>query len=383
MPQGVPGSSLISAYPLKSGIGTYSRRLFELGFHEELVMFKIVGSYSEEGFDAVIKHPVPIGGLAAFLSMYVGSRWSEYVSRRSLVHFTSPDWFHMAKYAKTSYGTVHDVCPVDHPEWFSRRYVLYFRKEMEAARRLNRLIAVSRTTSRAVREHFPDLDPVVIHNWTGPEFRPRDRNAAREALGLPLDKRIVLSVGSDIPRKNFPTVLRMMEFLPDDYVLVRLGSFAFRGSGASARSMGALAARGRVRIVQDAPRDSIPLYYNAADVLVAPSLEEGFDLPVIEAMNSGIPVIASDIEVHREVMMGLGRYVDPAADPSEWAEEVRRVVEDDGAGDRNPWSGIGDYYREERAAREYAKLYGLDRAPGGRRTPAGGSAPRMRSARPT
>jgi glycosyltransferase involved in cell wall biosynthesis len=374
---------VISAYPLNSGIGTYSRRLFELGFHGELVMFKIIGSYPEDGFDVVIKHPMDVGGLAAFLSMYAGSRWGNYVSRRSLAHFTSPDWFHLARRAGRSYGTVHDLFVLDHPEWFSRRYRFYFRREMEAARALDGLVAISRVTSRAIREHFPDLDPVIIHNWTGPEFHPRDRDAAREALGLPTDRRIVLSVGSDIPRKNLSTVLRMMEHLPEDYALVRLGSFAFGRSRASMQHAEALAARGRIITVREAPRNSIPLYYNSADVLVAPSLEEGFDLPVVEAMNSGIPVVASDIEVHREVMMGLGRYVDPAADPSEWAEAVREAVEDDKGENRNPWSGIGDYYREGRAAREYARLYGLDRAPADRPAPAGGAAPHMRSARPT
>ncbi|MGC8773392.1 MAG: glycosyltransferase family 4 protein [Conexivisphaera sp.] len=380
---GAPNSSVISAYPLNSGIGTYSRRLFELGLHGELVMFKIIGSYPEDGFDAVVKHPFNPNGIATFLSIYFGSRWGNYVARRSLVHFTSPDWFHLARYNSRSYGTVHDLFVLEHPEWYTPFYRIYFRREMEAAHRLSGLVAVSRATSRAIRERFPDLDPVTIHNWTGPEFRPRDRDAAREALGLPADRRIVLSVGSDIPRKNLPTVLRMMDFLPDDYVLVRVGSFAFGGSTALARSAGALAARGRMKVIREAPRGSVPLYYNAADVLVAPSLDEGFDLPVIEAINSGIPVVASEIEVHREVMRGMGRYVDPAADPAEWAEAVRATVEDDERGDRNPWSGIGDYYREGRAAREYARLYGLDRAPADRPAPAGGAAPRTRSARPT
>ena len=349
-PARIRGSSVVSAYPLNSGIGAYSLRLFELGFHEELAMFKIVRSYPEDGFDVVLKHPLNVAGAATFLSLYANSRWGRYASRRASIHFTSPDWFHAAKYNPRPYGTVHDVFAIEHPEWFSARYRAYFRREMEAAAGLAGLVAVSRATARSVRELFPDLDPIVIHNWTGPEFRPRDRGAAREALGLPRDRRIVLSVGSDLPRKNVEIVRRLAGGLPEEYAVVRLGAFAFSDR---TRVEGGMGSPGRIVVRKGVPRDLVPLYYNAADVLVAPSLAEGFDLPVVEAINSGIPVVASDIDVHREIMMGRGRYADPH-DPDRWIEEVQRAAEE-----RDPWSGIGDYYREGRAAEEYARLYGF------------------------
>ncbi|MGC8558405.1 MAG: glycosyltransferase [Nitrososphaeria archaeon] len=341
------GASVVSVYPPNSGVGTYARRLFNLGLYEELVMFRISGP--ELGYDRVIKYRFNPNGLMSFLSIYIKSRWSSYSSERSLIHITSPDYFHMIKFNPKTYGTVHDIFALQSRDLFYRKY---FMKEMSFAERLAGIVVPSRFTQKALEDRFPHLRTTVIHNWTGSEFHPRDMEESRKRLNLPVDKKIVLSVGSDIPRKNLTIIPQIVERLGKDFMLIRLGSFSFfnGGDGFKVREM---IETKRVAVIRDVPEELIPLYYNAANVLIAPSLEEGFDYPVIEAINSNIPVVASDIEVHREVMMNRGHFADPR-DPDEWVGEIAKAVDE-----KNPWDGFGDHYREERAIQEYLKFYGI------------------------
>ncbi|MDG6927810.1 MAG: glycosyltransferase [Nitrososphaerota archaeon] len=344
-PKKFAGSSVVSAYPLNSGIGVYSRRLFELDLFDELAMYKIINSYPEEGFMTVVKHGFNPNGMLALLSMYFGSGWGSHSAGRAMLHITSPDWFHMVKHNQNTYGTIHDIFAYTHPEWFTASYRIYFRKEMEFAEKLKGVVAVSRSTQKAISESFPNINTIVIHDWTGPEFTRRDRNEARAKLGLPTGKNILLSVGSYLPRKNLAIIPKIMKSIGDEFILVRLGSFSF-----TARHE--LKDLGKVIVRENVSNELVPLYYNAANVLLAPSIEEGFDLPVIEAINSGLPVVASDIKVHREVMIGRGHYADPHA-PDQWVDEIMKAIDE-----KDPWREVGDYYREGRALADYLRFYG-------------------------
>ena len=106
----------------------------------------------------------------------------------------------------------------------------------------------------------------------------------RVKLGLPLDKKLILSVSSDSPRKNLRMVKEVSEHLGSDFRLIRVGaplgnSITFGG-------------------IDDVALNEL---YNACDILLFPSLYEGFGLPIVEAFASGLPVVTSDIPTIREV----------------------------------------------------------------------------------
>ncbi len=106
----------------------------------------------------------------------------------------------------------------------------------------------------------------------------------RVKLGLPLDKKLILSVSSDSPRKNLPMIKEVSEHLGSDFRLIRVGtalgnSITFGG-------------------IDDVTLNEL---YNACDILLFPSLYEGFGLPIVEAFASGLPVVTSDIPTIREV----------------------------------------------------------------------------------
>ena len=85
----------------------------------------------------------------------------------------------------------------------------------------------------------------------------------------------------------------------------------------------------RVTFAGFVPDDDLALLYNAAAMLVLPSKGEGFGLPVVEAMASGLPVIASDRNSLPEVLGGAGMLFDPNSDDALAACMLRLLREPD------------------------------------------------------
>jgi glycosyltransferase involved in cell wall biosynthesis len=139
----------------------------------------------------------------------------------------------------------------------------------------------------------------------------------------------ILFVGTIEPRKNLPTLFtayeRVVTGRPDAPPLLLAG----RSVEQSAAILHALAARrtlaGRVRYlgyVSDEERDQL---YQDASILVLPSLEEGFGMTAVEAMQAGVPVIASNRGALPEVVGDAGALVDPA-DESALAAVIEHLL---------------------------------------------------------
>ncbi len=124
----------------------------------------------------------------------------------------------------------------------------------------------------------------ALYPPVGDHFKPLgNREELREKLGLPTNKILVLSVSSMHKRKNLDTVTKVMNDLGDDFALVRVG-----------RSLG------KDYSFRNVSPETINGIYNACDVMLIPSVEEGFGYPVAEALSVGLPVVASDIPVFEE-----------------------------------------------------------------------------------
>ena len=144
-------------------------------------------------------------------------------------------------------------------------------------------------------------------------FRPAtaaDRTAARERLGLPADKRVLMHFGRDWHGKGGDLYEAAATALPDDVVAVSVG--APRGVG--------------VRTIDPTPR--VEDVYAAADVFVSPSRAEGMPFAVAEALASGTPVVASDIPGQRYVCEQHGGCRLVPLDAGALAEGIERALGD-------------------------------------------------------
>jgi glycosyltransferase involved in cell wall biosynthesis len=229
--------------------------------------------------------------------------------------------------------TMHDIIPVERPEWFNARFAGWYRWLLpRLTNRVRHLIAVSQFTKDRLVERFKIRPEKVTVVWNGvdAQFRPRTRDEIEEvraALGI-RRPRYLLSLGSLEPRKNIRRLLsvwvRLKGELPEDLGLVVVGSkggsLVFRDDGVTEEPDG-------VQFTGYARQQDLPALYSGALGLVYPSLYEGFGLPPLEAMACGTPVIASNTTSLPEITGGVALLVDPL-DEDAIADAILRLVRD-------------------------------------------------------
>jgi glycosyltransferase involved in cell wall biosynthesis len=190
------------------------------------------------------------------------------------------------------------------------RYRIIQRLRLLRHARTSNFIASSKFVRFGLCQWAIRNEPAVIYPPVNPAFRILpDRAEIRTRMRLPSNKRFVLSVSSTEPRKNLTTVEAVMNALGPEFQLIRVGaplpgSISFRG----------LTVEDLVRV------------YNSADVLLFPTLMEGFGSPIAEAMASGLPVVASDIPIMREITWGAA-ILAPPMDVERLAEATRTAIE--------------------------------------------------------
>jgi glycosyltransferase involved in cell wall biosynthesis len=212
--------------------------------------------------------------------------------------------------------TVHDLSFLFFPQSFrtlNRSYLRLFTRL--SVRRARRVLAVSKSTKRDLVQHY-GLSPAkvdVVYNGVDSAFRPlpADQVAAfRRQAGLP--DRFMLFVGTLEPRKNVVRLIEAYALLPKERPpLVLVGGKGWLYDQIFAR-VEALNLSGQVHFAGYVLAEDLPLWYNAADLFVYPSLYEGFGLPALEAMACGTAVITSTASSLPEVVGEAGMMVNPA-----------------------------------------------------------------------
>jgi glycosyltransferase involved in cell wall biosynthesis len=194
--------------------------------------------------------------------------------------------------------TVYDLSFMHYPDSFPRGQYLYLRSQTaRSVAQARRVIAISESGRQDVHHFFgvPLAQIDVVYPGVGDEYRPFPSTTIqqfRQQKDLP--DRFILHVGTLQPRKNIPVLLQALARLPQsDVHLVLVGGKGWLFAEIF-RLVESLNLQERVIFTGYAPADELPLWYNAADVLVFPSLYEGFGMPIVEAMACGTPVIAAD-----------------------------------------------------------------------------------------
>jgi len=168
--------------------------------------------------------------------------------------------------------------------------------------------------------------PLPVHpDFSAAPDPAADAEAACLLGDAPKDAIEVLHVGSTVPRKRIPLLLRAFARIPRPARLVRAGGAL---TAEQRRLASALGIFDRVVELPFLDRRTLAAVYRRAALVVNPSEREGFGLPLVEAMACGAPVLASDLPVLREVGRDAVRYV-TGEDADEWGktmtEEIARL----------------------------------------------------------
>lgn len=252
---------------------------------------------------------------------------------RFLIYFVDPfriprryDLYHLGNHMLGNYLywlrpvviTVHDLLQFKYQEtrgdsFSSKVYNTLLRMSLRALPRAQKIICVSNWTRQEVLRRFrlPEEKVVTIYNGINHAlFRSGEKMEARQKLGLLLEAKIVLHVGAETKRKNIPVLLRALKDLlwrVNDIMLVRVGE----EKEETRRLLDELGLTEKVKYFGNVAESQLPLYYQAADVTVLPSLDEGFGFPVLESLACGTPVVCSQAGPLPEIGGEAPLYFDP------------------------------------------------------------------------
>lgn len=346
-------------FPL-TGIGRY---VFELARHlqqsPEIAQLQFMSGHrlvealpeaaSLSSTDSVRNSRIRKTILRSKLLVDIYSQVSPMVKRRVLSRhkdsvFHGPNYY-LPPFTGKSVATIHDLSMFTCPEFHPPERVRYMRKEI--ARTLDRadlLITDTEYTRREVASYFAlPLEKIhAIPLACAEEFRPRAAHEVSQVLAK-YDLRYEgysLYVGTIEPRKNLEVLLRAYALLPaavrGQWPLILVGYQGWRSEAIHAL-LSAAQSEGWVRYLNFVTNDELATIYSGARLFVFPSLYEGFGLPVLEAMASGIPVVCSNSSTlpevagdaaamcHPEDVEGLCGLIRSGLEDDHWREEAKRA----------------------------------------------------------
>lgn len=245
--------------------------------------------------------------------------------------------------------TIHDLIFMRHPEYYNwldtKIYALKFRL---TCREADRIIAISECTKRDIMAYsnFPEDRIDVVYQSCGIRFREKEGESKLQEVHARYDlpARYILNVGSIEERKNVLLAVKALHYVPDDISLVIVGRHTKYTDKvreyADAHGLG-----GRVRILHGIPDSDLPSLYQMSELFVYPSRYEGFGIPIIEAIQCGLPVVACTGSCLEEAGGPDCIYVSPDDDKA-MADAIKSLL-------------VGSEGRQERIerSREYVRRF--------------------------
>lgn len=179
----------------------------------------------------------------------------------------------------------------------------------------DRIIAVSQFTKDEIIKYYrvPDKKISIVYNASHLSCSEVNSEYMRKKYSLP--KKFILMLGTMQPRKNIPFAVRAFAQIADtfpDVSVVLAGKKAHNFDREIQQLINERPQlKNRIIFTGYIDEEDKCAVYDLATVFVFPSLYEGFGVPILEAFHVGTPVIASDIEPHREVACDCAQYFDP------------------------------------------------------------------------
>lgn len=325
-----------------TGIGRFSRNLLRAMIaadktHKFTVVVSSPGDVETLAIDSEAIHfvcaPAPRYSIKELTSMH------RIASREGLALIHIPHQFHFPLFAKwATVVTIHDLSQIQFPtsrkaRRFGRPFSCFLKL---MCTRVDAIMTVSEASRASIVKHLgvPMEQLSIVSNAVDGVFTPEHDIAVRERYRcrMQLPAVNIVYVGMLKPHKNVMTLLRAFAIYTQKYGghgvnLVIVG----QAEPEERRHLGQLARalniHDAIRFTGPLPDAELRLMYNLADLLVHPSLNEGFGLTSLEAMACGTPVVASDIPTHREVVGHAALLVAPL-DALAMADAMAAVLQD-------------------------------------------------------
>lgn len=238
------------------------------------------------------------------------------INKDSIKHVTNQDLAFLLNYIDLhpSIVTCYDLIPVAYYHNTSH----YWQMNLEGMKKADHIITISEFSKREIIRltGYPDDQISVVYPGVDRNrYFPRRDRSVLEQYGISPYDRVVLYVGSEEPRKNLSVLLEALAVLKNDFLGIKLLKVGSSQMGGDRKSLMDLIMRlkleNNVVFTGTVSEDELPLFYNAADIFVFPSLYEGFGLPPLEAMACGCPVIVTNVTSLPEVIGNAGILVKP------------------------------------------------------------------------
>lgn len=228
---------------------------------------------------------------------------------------------------------MYDLLPEQRPDWFNPKTRRHYRRWLRVVtRRSDRIICISQDVAQkleawvAARPWRGNSGLQIKHMRLG-----SDLDSSAPTRGLPVDaarrlaefamRRTLLVVGTIEPRKGHACLLPAFDLLwqeasCDDVSLVFVGRVGWRTEDLQARIRAHPEARRRFFWFDNASDEFLGHLYALAHGVIVPSLAEGFGLPLVEALGYGVPVLARDLPVFREMNLAKVTYFSQDSAPA-------------------------------------------------------------------
>lgn len=239
--------------------------------------------------------------------------------------FHSWDWLQPPDKNVPLVSTIHDLAILKYPETAHPKIVKLHQKSWETLKkRRAQIIAVSQATKKDIVQllNFPAQDVHVVYESLPQETVMVGQQLTEERQqhvikSLKLEQPYILCVGTREPRKNLRRAIEAWWPLREQVQLLVAGAEGWDDSGA----LNATLQSSQLRFLGKVSDDELAVLYGEAELLLYPSLYEGFGLPILEAFHFGTPVVTSQTSAMPEVAGNAAELVDP-----ESAESIRKGI---------------------------------------------------------
>ncbi|MEF3692425.1 MAG: glycosyltransferase family 1 protein [Candidatus Moraniibacteriota bacterium] len=236
---------------------------------------------------------------------------------------------------------VHDIIPELFPEYLdNRRKKLYWYLTKKAIKKADKIIAVSQNTRDDLIKHFGiEREKIEVRYIDVDEIYKREISPAESEKILQkynLTPGYIYTGGGLEKRKNIQTLiiaykelLKSGESLPELVISGKLMPALAPLIIDVEKMVAEEGLGGKVKILDFVPQQELPAIYKNALFFAYPSLYEGFGMPVLEALNQGVPVLSSERSSLMEVAGLAALYFDPE-NIIEIKERIKRIIKDEG-----------------------------------------------------